>query len=60
LNWKNEKEVMKMNESTYLLIQSAIGILQPAAQIAVGVLFLVGINRACKMMYDIFGMRDKK
>ena len=49
-----------MTDSTYLLIQSAIGILQPAAQIAVGVLFLVGINRACKMMYDIFGMRDKK
>ena len=49
-----------MKDSTYLLIQSAIGILQPVAQITVGILILVGINRACKMMYDIFGRYDKK
>lgn len=51
---------MKMNESTYLLIQSAISILQPVAQITVGVLILVGINRTCKMMYEVFGRCDKK
>jgi len=49
-----------MNESTYLLIQSAISILQPVAQITVGVLILVGINRTCKMMYDIFGKHGEK